>query len=243
MKVTVIGCWGGYPAAEGATSAYLIEKDNFSLLVDAGSGALSQLQKYISIEALDAVLVSHYHHDHIADIGVLQYAKLVHYYVTGNDTVLPIYGHKEDEDGFSSLSHTYTEGVAYDPEASLEIGPFSITFFRTEHPVPCFGMRITDSETVIVYTADTSYMNLWSDFARNADLLITDCNYYAGQDGSKAGHMTSREGAIIAQEANAKTLILSHLPQFGDIKELAEEAKADFDGNIYLAHAGLEWKR
>src|SRR5699024_12774482 len=77
MKVTIIGFWGGYPAAGGATSAYLVEEKDFKLLVDAGSGSLSKLQNYINISDLDAVIVSHYHHDHVADIGVLQYAKLV----------------------------------------------------------------------------------------------------------------------------------------------------------------------
>lgn len=81
MKLTVIGCYGGFPAAGEATSGYLFESNGFRLLVDCGSGVLSKLQQYIDIEELDAVLLSHYHHDHIADIGPLQYAKLVGYHL------------------------------------------------------------------------------------------------------------------------------------------------------------------
>ncbi|MGG5833061.1 MBL fold metallo-hydrolase, partial [Bacillus pumilus] len=62
-------------------------------LVDCGSGVLSKLQQYIDIEELDAVLLSHYHHDHIADIGPLQYAKLVGYHLGKSSGPLPIYGH------------------------------------------------------------------------------------------------------------------------------------------------------
>src|SRR5699024_12160971 len=69
MKVTVIGCWGGYPAPDGATSAYLLEKDGFRLMVDMGSGALAKIQTYVHVMDIDAVILSHYHHDHIADIG------------------------------------------------------------------------------------------------------------------------------------------------------------------------------
>lgn len=77
MKVTVIGYWGGFPAANEATSGYLFEHEGFRMLVDCGSGVLAKLQNYVSVEKLDAVVVSHYHHDHVADIGPLQYARLI----------------------------------------------------------------------------------------------------------------------------------------------------------------------
>ncbi|GIO21648.1 MBL fold metallo-hydrolase [Oceanobacillus sp. J11TS1] len=242
MKLTIIGFWGGYPNKDGATSSYLLEKDNFKLLLDMGSGALSKLQKFISISELDAVVLSHYHHDHVADIGVLQYAKLIDYYVHNNEKQLKIYGHTEDKEGYASLSHQYTEGVAYDPDELLKIGPFEISFLRTKHPVPCFGMCITDGEKTIVYTADSSYTEDWIPFANNADLLITDCNYFKGQDGSGAGHMNSVEAASIAQAANVKQLVLSHLPQFGVLEQLKEEAKQIYTGEIVLAEEGFVWE-
>ncbi|MFD1850026.1 MBL fold metallo-hydrolase [Oceanobacillus bengalensis] len=243
MKLTVVGYWGGFPAVDGATSAYLLEKDNFTLLIDVGSGSLAKLQKYKSVSNLDAVIVSHYHHDHIADVGVLQYARLIDYYVTGTDTVLPIYGHDEDTEGFASLTHTYTKGIAYQPDKTLHVGPFQITFMKTNHPVACFGMRITDGESILVYTADSSYKDEWIEFAGDADLFITDCNYYAGQDGTKAGHMNSEEAGKIAAGANVKALMLSHLPQYGDRNKLAEEAGRLFNGKIMLAEEGLVWRK
>ena len=242
MKLTVIGCWGGYPAPGEATSAYLIEKDDFSLLVDAGSGSLAQLQHYKNVMEIDAIILSHYHQDHIADIGVMQYAWLTQSYVNETDEILPIYGHIEDEEGFSKLTHDFTEGIAYDPDKTLEIGPFSISFLKTKHPVPCYGMKISDGETTIVYTADTSYKKEWIKFSEQADLLIIDCNFYAKQDGSKAGHMTSKEGGSIAKEANVKHLLLSHLPQYGELSQLKKEAGEEFNGKIDLAHSGWKWK-
>lgn len=241
MKLTIIGFWGGYPAANGATSAYLLEKDNFSLLLDAGSGSLSRLQNVKQLTDLDAVVLSHYHHDHVADIGVLQYALLVQSYVTGQKDILPIYGHDEDKAGFQALTHDFTEGIAYDPEGELQVGPFSITFLKTNHPVPCYGMRITDGENIIVYTADSSYQDEWIAFSDEADLLLTDCNFYADQDGSNAGHMNSHDAARIASKANVKQLILSHLPQYGNPTELMQEAATIYDGPIELAEEGLTW--
>lgn len=243
MKLTVVGYWGGYPARGEATSSYLLEKDDFTLLIDAGSGSLAQLQNYKDIRDVDAVILSHYHHDHIADIGVLQYALLTQAYVNEKTDILPIYGHQEDARGFEKLTHDYTKGIAYDPETKLHIGPFTITFLRTKHPVPCFGMRITDGTATIVYTADTSYDDGWLDFSKQADLLITDCNFYATQDGSKAGHMTSHEGAEIASKAQVSRLLLSHLPQYGDQTQLIDEAQVHFQGPIHLARAGWTWKK
>ncbi|ASK60845.1 hypothetical protein CFK37_00790 [Virgibacillus phasianinus] len=242
MKCTVIGFWGGYPAKGGATSSYLFEKDGFSLLVDVGSGALSAVQNYKHVMDIDAVVLSHYHHDHIADIGVLQYAWLVHSYLREEKEILPIYGHQEDPAKFKTLTHECTEGIAYDPEGVLEVGPFLITFLKTGHPVPCYGMRITDGEDVIVYTADTTYKKEWASFAKDADLLITDCNFYEEQDGSKAGHMNSGEGATIARDANAAELLLSHLPQYGDTTNLIKEAANYYNGKIELARTGLVWE-
>ncbi|WP_163971987.1 MBL fold metallo-hydrolase [Oceanobacillus halotolerans] len=243
MKMTVLGFWGGYPAPGGATSSYLVEKNGFTLLIDAGSGSLSKLQNYKHVMDLDAVVLSHYHHDHIADIGVLQYAWLVQSYLRDKKEILSIYGHTENKARFESLTHECAKGVAYDPDQPLQIGPFTITFMKTNHPVPCYGMRITDGEDVIVYTADTAYKEEWKKFAKGADLLITDCNFYADQDGSKAGHMTSVEGATIAKDAGVKQLLLSHLPQYRDTNDLVQEAQQVFKGDIQLATEGYIWRK
>lgn len=56
MKVTVVGQWGGYPAVDGATSSYLFEKDNFTLLVDVGSAAVSKLQNMYLFQRLMRLL-------------------------------------------------------------------------------------------------------------------------------------------------------------------------------------------
>lgn len=242
MKLTVIGQWGGYPAPNEATSSYLLEKDDFTLIIDMGSGSLSHLQNYKKIKDIDAVVLSHYHHDHIADIGVLQYARLVEFYLSGFNQVLPIYGHTEDAEKFKDLTHEFTKGISYDPNEALEIGPFTITFLRTKHPVPCFGMRIFDGQHTLVYTADTSYTSKWIKFSEHADIMITDCNFYAGQDGTAAGHMNSIEGAKIATAANVKKLILSHLPQYGSNEQLVAEARGYFNGKVLLARKGLIWE-
>lgn len=242
MKVTVVGFWGGYPASNGASSAYLVEDEDYVLVLDFGSGVLSKLQTFKQVRDLDAVILSHYHADHIADIGVLQHAVLVNNYITDDKKILPIYGHTEDEDVFQTLTDDFTKGVAYDPNEALQLGPFTIHFFKTNHSVPCYGMRITNGKHTFVYTADSAYQEEWIDFCKDAHMLLTDCNLYADQTDLDVGHMTSKQAAYIAKQANVKELVLTHLPHYGDHQQLVSEAKEEFSGTIHLAYEGFVWQ-
>ncbi|MCJ8005947.1 MBL fold metallo-hydrolase [Lederbergia wuyishanensis] len=240
MELTVIGHWGGYPKAGEASSGYLLTHEGFNLLVDCGSAVLSQLQMYIKPEELNAVILSHYHADHIADIGVLHHALLIGKYVSGYDRNLSIYGHSKDPDGLSSLTYKdITTGIAYDKDNFIHIGPFKIEFIRTKHPVACYAMRITCEGKTLVYTADTSYFDELVEFSMDADVLLAESNFYKGMDGASAGHMTSEEAGRLAKKANVDTLVLTHLPHFGDLNQLKAEAAEQFEQEIILASKGL----
>jgi ribonuclease BN (tRNA processing enzyme) len=240
MKLTVIGQWGGYPKVNEASSGYLLEHNQFKLLIDCGSAVLSKLQNFVQPEDLNAVIISHYHPDHIADIGVLQHALIIGKYMDKNIQTLPIYGHQEDEYGFQLLTfQDITKSVPYNPSEPLQIGPFKITFLRTKHPVPCYAMRIEVENQVFVYTADSAYLESFPAFSQNADILLCECNFYGNMDGSGAGHMTSYEAGELANLAGAKRLILTHLPQYGDLEQLKTEAAEKFTGDVILAYYGL----
>lgn len=225
MKVTVLGYWGGYPQNGEGTTSYLIESKGFSLLLDAGSSTLNQLEKVMDPLELDAVILTHYHHDHIADLGVLQYLRQLKPIKPVAE--LPIYGHMEDEWHFSQLTlPTISRGIGYKPEERLEVGPFMITFLRTVHPVPCFAMRIVEKETkkVFVFTADTGYFEELADFCYQADLLITDTYFLEGNEKHHA-HLTSKETGELAEKAQVKKLVLSHLRQDIDLNLLKEQTE------------------
>lgn len=242
MKVTVIGYWGGFPGQNEATSGYLFQHEGFNMLVDCGSGVVSQLQNYLTIEDIDAVVLSHYHHDHVADIGPLQYGRLIHSFLGKRIDELPIYGHSFEHQEFSRLTYkSITKGITYNPEEELIVGPFRVSFLKTKHPVVCYAMRITAGNHTVVYTADTCYIKEFETFSKNADLLICECNLYANQDGSSVGHMTSIEAGKIAKNANVGELLLTHLPHFGDHQDLVNEAKSIYQRNVQLAKSGLVW--
>ena len=227
MKVIPIGIWGGYPKANEATSSFLIEHDGFHCLVDCGSGVLSSLQNYIPLEKLDAVVISHYHADHIADVGSLQYSRLIQYYLNNPSSVLPIYGHDQDEENFAKLSYKeQTIGIAIYEDKSIQIGPFTVTFCRTDHPVYCLAMKFTVKERSLVLTADTGWRDELVDFAKDADLLISEANLYEEHIGVAPGHMGGSQAGKLAHLSNAKQLLLTHLPLHGNIDEILEAARS-----------------
>ena len=63
-----------YPTADESCSGYLLQAGGANVLVDIGGGVLGTLQRYIRLEDLHAVWISHLHADHFADMPLLYYA-------------------------------------------------------------------------------------------------------------------------------------------------------------------------
>ncbi len=227
VKLTVLGCYGGYPHNGVGTSSYLLTSGDYHLLVDCGSGALLALEKVLDPLQLNAVLLTHYHHDHTADVGVLQYLWQLK---AGKraEPVLPIYGHTADPLNFGALTWpNATVGQAYDPAKTLSLGPFTIDFLPTHHPVPAYAPRITETATgaTLAFTADTAAFAGLAEWATGVDVLLADTNFYADHQGP-AWHLTSTQAGQLAKQAGVNRLLLTHLPQTGDLAQLGDEAQA-----------------
>lgn len=241
MKLTVLGCLGAYPYKNQGTTSYLLQSDGFNLLIDAGSATLVKLEEQIDPLALDAVILSHYHHDHIADFGVLQYYWQLHP-EKDPEAILPIYGHTKDTTHFEELTlPNVTEGRPYFEAEELKIGPFMITFMETIHPVVCYAMRIVEETTgkIFVFTGDSGYLESFAEFAKDADLFLADTYLFAGNERHKA-HFTSKEAGELARAAEVKKLVLTHLPQFGDLVQLKMEAQEAAGAKIEVELAAVD---
>ena len=72
MRVRVVGCSGSFSGPRSASSCYLVEHEaqgrTWRLVLDLGSGALGELQRYTDPTAVDAYLISHLHPDHLVDL-------------------------------------------------------------------------------------------------------------------------------------------------------------------------------
>jgi ribonuclease BN (tRNA processing enzyme) len=236
IQLTIIGFWGAYPGCGEATSGYLLQVKGFNLL-DCGSAVLSQLPRFVEVGNLDAVLLSHYHADHVADVGCLQYAIKVQTDLGLRSGPLPIYG--PEGDTCPSLAyHEYTEARYINPSSQSRIGPFSITVQETNHPALCYAVRIESGGRSIVYTADTGWYDGLVDIATGADLLLCETSLYNRYFGWVDGHLTAGEAGKLARKAKVRRMILTHLPHSGEHEDLLKEAQEDFSDSAELASTG-----
>lgn len=243
MKITPIGIWGGYPNKNEATCAYLVEQDGFRCLLDCGSGVVAAVQNYTELKDIDAVVISHYHPDHVADIGVLQHAAMVGMQLNEWEVPLPIYAHDKDAEGFDALSYKgVTEGRAVQAGETLELGPFRVEFCETGHPVYCLAMRFTSGVRSAVFTADTAWKDELVTFSQGTDLLVAEANLYEKYIGIIQGHMSGSQAGRLASEAMAKQLLLTHLPQYGELGEILAEAQKSYGGDVAFAEIGKTYE-
>lgn len=239
MKITVIGCWGAYPPQAQACSGYLLQTSEKNLLIDCGSGVLSVLQKYIGLDEIDGVLLSHYHSDHMADIYCFQYAAMISMQLGKRSKPLEIYAHDLDPQ-FSKLNFLpYSTAHPISPEKSLRIGNAFIKFLWTEHPVPCLSLKVVENGKSFVYTGDTGWSDQIVPWVQDADLILSECSLHNAQYNRIKGHLTAGEAGKLAALASAKRLILTHLPHYGERNVLIQQAGEHFKGQLELAKEGL----
>ncbi len=245
MRVTVIGCWGGSPRPGGACSGYLLEYDGRCILLDCGAGVASAVQGVRPLERIDDVFVSHFHHDHVSDAGVMSYARLVHRQLGVTDRPLTFYAPGRDERGMGARDLAMrgaSRSVEVGEGSRLDVGPFHLQFMRTRHPRLCLATRVScDDGTTLGYTADGALTPELVRFLGGVDVLVSECSLYAGYDGASFGHMSCEDVAALGRGALPGTLVLSHLPIYGEVKGLLSEVGAalrDLPVRVVLAEDG-----
>lgn len=238
MRLTILGNWGAYPEANGACSGYLLNVENKNILLDCGSGVLSSLRNHIRYEDLDAVIISHYHPDHVNDIYTLHHAIQEAYIFGRIKEPLKIYGHDEHFI-FSLLNYKEScKAEMINENTIIRIGEISIEFIKTNHPVTCYAMRIKGDGKTFVYTADTCFMNELAQFSKEADFLLCEASLFNSEKGLNLAHLTAGEAGIIAKEACVKELMITHFPHRRDKEQLRSEAIETFGKEVKLAIKG-----
>lgn len=233
MRITVLGRYAPFAPVGGAGPSYLLESAGASLLLDGGTGTLARLQQKIDVAKLGAVLVSHLHEDHIADLHSLQFAAW-EAMKAGRLTVrLPIYAPEEPADVRRWLHPAFDGAIELLPlpvDKGLVVGDLTCTFHRTDHPIPCWAMRITDGQRVFVYTGDTGVGVDLAPFTAGANLVLAEAPHCeaTGQTRATFGHMTGAEAASLARRAGAGRLLLTHQHPSVDSDQVLAEARAIF---------------
>lgn len=170
------------------------------IVVDAGSGSARNLAPSgIPSGKIEAVLLTHFHSDHIDGLGELL---LQRWAGGGRDTPTPVYGPQGVEQVVDGFNRAYTADFGYriahhGPQIISPSGaggvakPFvlppagespviyehqglKITVFAVEHPpiVPAVGYRFDYKGRSVVISGDTAPSPVLAKYAKGVDLLV-----------------------------------------------------------------------
>ncbi len=241
MRLTVIGGSGGYPGHGRPCSGYIVEAEGFGLLIDPGYGVATAL--FVEgAPTFDAVLVSHAHPDHCADLNPILRKQA---WADPLVAPLPAYSLADALGAVLALDRPEVLDGSYElheleRNGDLSIGPFEVTTALLPHPRPNVGVRIMFGGLSMVYTGDCGPSDELITLAAQADLLLAESSYAFDVHPDTAGALSS--AADVGREAAAaavRRLVLTHLmPRTSEAEALAAAAQS-FKGPIDVARPGL----
>lgn len=242
MRITVLGGCGAWPAAGQACSGFLVEHNGFQVVVDLGYATLPRLQEHSDPHRIDAVLISHGHPDHCADLNPLLRARA---FVDSPPPKLPVHAPPGELDAVLALDRPGLLTDAYDliefePGERISLGPFDVTTRLLPHSRTNAGLRLTADGQTLAYTGDTGPNPYIADLARDADLLIAEATYAEQVPWDVVLELSSaREAGQNAAKARADRLLLTHLWPGSDPQPFLEAARQSYDGDVAIAETGL----
>jgi ribonuclease BN (tRNA processing enzyme) len=242
---------------ESGTLPDSIEIRDWNAVLDLGNGGLAPLLRYVKPIDLDAVYLSHLHPDHCADLSGL-YVHLKYHPIYGSATTgklkhLPILGP-------SSVAERVEEACGIADGASMRgpfdfqpgvsarhrsVGPMFGHALRGRHTVESYVLRVSGPSSLpekrgqfasMAYSGDTDSCPELVEVARDVDLFLCEAAFVEGRDDALRGiHLTGKRAGQAAQEAGARKLLLTHIPDWNDPQVTLAEARTEYSGVVELA--------
>jgi len=241
LSVTVLGCSGSYAAAGESCSGYLVRSEATNLWVDCGPGTFANLQSHVPLETVDALLVSHHHPDHCAELPVI-YNAAKWYMGIESMRVLATEGVREVTEVYGDSSDLFGWEMVKD-SSEARVGDIDVLFSRTDHPVETLAMRFECDGKSIVYTSDTGRGWALSALSRDVgrpspDLVVGEGTLLHATDNPEIPHVSAAWLAADANDVGARQLVVTHVPPGSDPQDHLTEAGEVFDGDVAVARTG-----
>lgn len=242
LQLDIIGCAGSYPAPHSACSSYLVRSGMTSILFDTGNGSQTNLYSHIDPADLDAIVISHGHSDHFADlVGIYHYLK----YASAPKSPISIFA---PEDVFDKLKYLLKPGLLDStifalnptrPNSEAVVNNISLRFFEANHPVPTLITRISDGNSTMCYGADGDVNEHLEAASDGVDLLLGESTWVErGKSFPKGLHLDARSLALLARGANVKSVVITHIAFPADKIKILEIVRQNYSGNPELAREG-----
>jgi ribonuclease BN (tRNA processing enzyme) len=231
MTLTVIGCYGKYPAGGYATGCYLLQGGGKNIVIDMGSGALLKLSKYIDPFNIDAIILTHLHGDHIADIFTYKNIALER---KAGQAKVRLFAPPSP----GIVSDAILDGNFFD-YSPLESGGFNIGdiechAYKMTHPLETYGIKFSLGGSVFSYTSDTLDNPNLPPLIDGAGLILADACVLEQEFNENSKHIAVGK---ISRLTQGKPLILTHL-FYGKEEKILAEAR-QYNSLAVLAREGL----
>jgi ribonuclease BN (tRNA processing enzyme) len=250
MKLTVLGSGTGWLRLDRNAPGYLLEEEDFCMLLDCGPGVFKQILKLgKKLEEISAIFISHFHPDHVADIIPFFFAIR---YSMGYKRVLPVYLYTSEYffQFFEALKKAFNEwieppqglikinGLPKVKNYSFSIGPFKAWSMPVKHNPESLAIRLEYKGKSFVYSGDTGYCEELIELSKNADLLLVECSN--SEILAVEHHLSPQDIAVIAERAKVKRVLLSHFYPHSEKEGIEEIIKKEFSGEVILAKDFME---
>jgi ribonuclease BN (tRNA processing enzyme) len=238
MQLRFVGCGDALGSGGRFNTCFHVAGASVNFLIDCGASSLPALKRLgIGREAIDLILITHFHGDHFGGLPFL----LLDAQFTRRTRPLVIAGPQGIEAKLANLMEALFEHssktkprfdlsvVALEPEQSRTFGAVKVTPFPVVHGEsggPFLAYRIEAEGRVIAYSADTEWTGMLVPAARGADLFIAEAYYY---DKIVKNHLSLKTLEAHLGEINAKQLVLTHMSDdmLGRLGELPYTAAHD----------------
>jgi len=238
MQLRFVGCGDAFGSGGRFNTCFHVTGGRVNFLIDCGASSLPALKRLgIAREAIDLILITHFHGDHFGGLPFL----LLDAQFTRRSRPLVIAGPQGIETKLANLMEALFEHssktkqrfdlfvIALEPEQSRTFGEVKVTPYPVVHGEsggPFLAYRIEAQGRVITYSADTEWTETLIPAGRDADLFIAEAYYF---DKIVKNHLSLKTLAAHLPEINPKHLILTHMSDdmLGRLGELPYTAAHD----------------
>ena len=222
MQLRFVGCGDALGSGGRFNTCFHVTGGRLNFLIDCGASSLPALKRLgIAREAIDLVLITHFHGDHFGGLPFLlldaQFTRrsrpLVIAGPQGIETKLPALMEALFEHSSKTKQRFDLSVVALEPGQSRTFGEVKVTPYPVVHGEsggPFLAYRIEAEGRVVAYSADTEWTDMLIPAARGADLFIAEAYYY---DKIVKNHLSLKTLEAHLPEINAKRLVLTHMSE------------------------------